>query len=226
MARVFAYNKKVPWAVLGVSGGDTHVCSAVVPMGWSASVGLIQNLLRRLVYTAGLISPECELRVGQPFPLEQVAVTCIDGFDVVSRVPPEQPRAPDGRLFSMSNFSSVRKELGLPLNVGKQVIRSYNASLLGGELDGRTGVLRHERVKSHKLVNKTLALLSFKTVSQAPLQHWAGVYAFAAGFRRPLFSVYKKFLRALPVLSTRCMKCNFCQPMSSTNFYAVFCCSR
>lgn len=194
----FAYNKKVPWSVLGFpGGGDTYVCSAVVPMGWSASVGLIQNLLRRLVYTAGLISPECELRVGQPFPLEQVAVTCIDGFDVVSREPPEHARDSGGRLFSLAAFASVCAQLGLPLNAGKQVVQAYNASLLGGELDGRTGVLRHERAKSHKLMNKTLALLSFPAVAQAPLQHWAGVYAFAAGFRRPLFSVLQELFTCI-----------------------------
>lgn len=32
-------------------------------------------------------------------------------------------------------------------------------------------------------------MLSLPEVSQAPLQHWAGIFAFAAGFRRPLFSI-------------------------------------
>ena len=192
-------------------------------MGWSASVGLIQNLLRRLVFNSALISPGCELKVGQSFPLEQVAVTCIDGFDVVSRVPPSQPRTPDGRLFSMAAFSSVCKKLRLPLNIGKQVIQSYNASLLGGELDGRAGVLRHDRAKGHKLLNKTLALLSFPTVSQAPLQHWAGVFAFAAGFRRPIFLWSRKSLLAFPVLKIPCTKCKSFRRTWSTRSCVVFC---
>lgn len=161
-----AYDKKVPWSVLGVAGGgETYV--------WSASVGLIQDLLRRLVYNAALISPECELRVGQPFPLEQVAVTCIDGFDVVSRVPPDQPRSVDGRLFPMTAFTlvcvcvCVKSQVCLYMLANKLCVLIMRP-LLGGELDGRSGVLRHDRTKGHKLANNTLALFASPTVSQTP----------------------------------------------------------
>ena len=77
------FEKRVPWSVFGrPGGGDTYVAVTVVPMGWSASVDLIQNFLRRLVYHANLVDPSCELRVGQEFPLEQGAVTCLNGFDL------------------------------------------------------------------------------------------------------------------------------------------------
>lgn len=65
-------------------------------------------------------------------------------------------------------------------------VASYNATALGGVPDGVKGVLQHERSNGHTVLNKSFGLLSLKEVAHAPLQHWAGVYAFAAGFRRPL----------------------------------------
>ena len=39
---------------------------------------------------------------------------------------------------------------------------------------------------------KTLALLSLDSVSQTSLQHWAGLFCFGAGFRRPLSSIVQE----------------------------------
>ena len=39
---------------------------------------------------------------------------------------------------------------------------------------------------------QTLALLSLDSVSQTSLQHWAGLFCFGAGFRRPLFSMVQE----------------------------------
>ena len=60
----------------------------------------------------------------------------------------------------MQAFVDRAEEHGLPLNIGKEVVNSYNSMILGGELDGVSGYLRHTRVKSHALNNKTLALLA------------------------------------------------------------------
>ena len=56
------------------------------------------------------------------------------------------------------------------------------------------GVLRHDRSKGHALINKPLGILPFDAVGQAALQHWSGVYTFAAGFRRTLFSVLQEIV--------------------------------
>lgn len=185
-----AFNLRVPWFFFDKpGGGDTFVAVTIVPMGWGPSVAISQNLLRRLIFHSNLVDPSCELRIGQNFPLSQAALACIDGIDLVSKVPPSRPRTSQGKLFPLDKFVQVCNKLGLPLSVGKAVVESYNSSLLGGEVDGIAGVLRHDRTKAHRLINKTLALLSFPEVGQAPLQHWTGVYAFAAGFRRPLYSV-------------------------------------
>ena len=44
---------------------------------------------------------------------------------------------------------------------------------------------------------KALALLSMREFGQAALQHWAGVYCFAAGFRRPLFCIMREIFHAI-----------------------------
>ena len=68
-------------------------------MGWVISVAIIQDFLRRFVYHAGLIDPSCELCVGKPFPISQAALTCLDGFDVITKLPPLPDRDDKGRLF-------------------------------------------------------------------------------------------------------------------------------
>lgn len=75
----------------------------------------------------------------------------------------------------------------LPLGEGKQVVKTLNSLILGGELDG-FGMLRRARDKSAKITMCTLSLRSIDLVSQASVQHWAGLFCFAAGFRRPLFA--------------------------------------
>ena len=46
--------------------------------------------------------------------------------------------------------------------------------------------------KSNKLFNKTAALLTMKSGTQAAAQHWCGLYCFAAGLRRPIFSALQE----------------------------------
>ena len=50
----------------------------------------------------------------------------------------------------------------------------------------------HSREKGMKLVLKTLVPFTFGQVSQTHVQHWCGLFCFAAGFRRPLFSILQE----------------------------------
>ena len=125
-------------------------------------------------------------------PSGDAAVVCMDGFDLIQRRVIEE-KCFAALVVEFSNSDplkspvmlrfihecSVRK---LPLNEGKQVVKALNAVILGGELDGITGVLLHERSKSAKLAMRTLALLSIDVVSQASVQHWAGLFLFRRRF--------------------------------------------
>ena len=114
----------------------------------------------------------------------------MDGFDYVERVnllgPAFNGTGPK-RSEEVSDFVETSRKLGLPLNVSKSFIRGLRANTLGGGIDGITGKVSHSREKSSTFMCKTLALLSLDSVSQTSLQHWAGLFCFGAGFRRPLF---------------------------------------
>ena len=84
---------------------------------------------------------------------DEVAVTCMDRFDLVSKVrmingtlaggPVEDGRVPGGRSGIMARFVESCQKRGLPLNQGKSVIADFCGVILGGELDGARGVLQH-----------------------------------------------------------------------------------
>ena len=119
----------------------------------------------------------------------------MDGFDDVERVnllgSAFNGTGPK-RSKEVSDFVDTCRKLGLPSNVSESLIRGLRANTLGGEIDGVTGKVSHSREKSSKLMCKTLALLSLGSVSQTSLQHWAGLFCFGAGFRRPLFSIVQE----------------------------------
>ena len=102
------------------------VALAVVPMGWSWSVGIIHFFLRRYVFTRCRVPPHWEVQGGRDFPLDTgaMALTCIDGFDLITLLP--QPSDRTERLPPMEAFVERAGKLGLPLNFGKEVINSYN----------------------------------------------------------------------------------------------------
>ena len=60
----------------------------------------------------------------------------------------------------MKAFVEAFKKLGLPINVGKEVIQEFYGAVLGGELDGIRGTLRVGPDKGHGFVGKICALLA------------------------------------------------------------------
>ena len=109
-------------------------------------------------------------------------------------------------LFVGEFVGDVCRRVGLPLSVGKELIGLVNAGILGGELDGVGGVLRHARDQTHVLFNRSLALLSLPTVGQVAVQHWAGKCCFVAGFCRPISLQCKIYFNSLLLSRTRCTK--------------------
>ncbi len=59
----------------------------------------------------------------------------------------------------MARFVMECRRRNLPLNVGKEVMQDFCATILGGELDGVAGTLMHARDKGSRLANRTLAIL-------------------------------------------------------------------
>ena len=95
------------------------------------------------------------------------------------------------------------RQLGLPVNVGKKVIKEFYGAILGGELDGICGTLGVAPAKGHSFVAKTCALLSVPKATQVTCPHWAGLFCFAAGFRRPLFAVLEQIFAFIVEMDTK-----------------------
>ena len=118
----------------------------------------------------------------------------MDGFDFIRRVKVlgDMFDAPSRkRSDEMESFINTCRDLGLPLNASKQLIHGLRASVPGGEIDGFNGRIMHSREKGMKLMLKTLVLFTFGQVSQN-VQNWCGLFSFASGFRRPLFSILQE----------------------------------
>ena len=107
------------------------------------------------------------------------------------------------RSDEMGSFISTCRDLGLPLNASKQLIHGLRASVLGGEIDGFNGRSMHSREKGMKVTLKTSVLFTFGQVSQTHVQHWCGLFCFASGFRRPLFSILQEVFRSSRISQSR-----------------------
>ena len=136
-----------------------------------------------------MVNLSLEVRPNTPFPQGDAVITCMDGFDRITKVYTAAELSRTKKCDDLLRFNEMAAKIGLPMNVSKQVICSVNAAILGCELDGVAGLLRHRRDKTRNLFNRTLALLALQEVGQAAVQHWSGLFCFAAGFQRPLFSV-------------------------------------
>ncbi len=168
-------------------------------MGWVNSVDLIQNFIRRFVFQTCGVNPEFEVRADKGAPLSSAAVVCMDGFDLVTRLKTfrdilgaaqgHPAFSVDGKSLDMARFVMERRRRNLPLNVGKEVMQDFCATILCGELDGVAGILMHARDKGSRLASRTLAVFILEKAPQVTMQHWAGIFCFIASFRRPLFAV-------------------------------------
>ena len=81
--------------------------------------------------------------------------------------------------------------------------QEFYGAILGGELDGIRGTLGVSPEKGHSFVAKTCAILSVQKSTQVICQHWAGLFCFAAGFRRPLFAVLEQFVSFIVEMDSR-----------------------
>ena len=197
-------------AVGGTAGVQTYVAFVVCPMGWVNAVDLIQNFIRNFVYQAVGVLVKLEMRKDHPMSEDEVAITCMDGFDLVSKVRlingtltgghVEGGRAHGGRFGIMTRFVQACQLRGLPFDDGKSVLEDFCGLISGGELGGARGMIQHARDKSQRLATRSLGILSQDEASEVMLQHWAGLYCFAASFRRNLFSVGQEIFKEISCL--------------------------
>ena len=194
---LFAYSKKVHGRVFGRPDlGMVRPALQVVPMGWKSAVTLVQAAVRNIVYERVGVPRETSVRKDQEIPQgDFLSVVYLDNYDeirILKKVQAELEEVDRAPTATHQRFNEVCGELGLPLNLGKQLIRAWSGAMQGGEFDGRAGVLKLGRDKLESFTGMTLALLRQSLVGEFALRHWVGKAAFAAAFRRPLFAVLQE----------------------------------
>ncbi len=88
---------------------------------------------------------------------------------------------------------------GLERNLGKQLIGSFSGAIQGGELNGKSGVIKVGPDKLRNFLGLSVALVFLKTWQELPLRHWMGKAAFFSAFRRTLFSVLQEVVDLIQI---------------------------
>ena len=197
---IFNYGKKVALTAFG--GKDKRMVRPVlkvVPMGWSSAVTLVQAAVRHLVFERAAIDPRGDITRLNPLPAsKQYSLIYLDNFDQITKLTAAEMEVARGEPSpDHAKFIKACDELGLPRNLGKQVLASFVGCLQGGELLGHEGILRMPRNKTREFISLSLALLSQKGWLEFPLRHWAGKGGFLSTFRRPLYSIMQEVFHSI-----------------------------
>eukprot|EP00971_Amphidinium_carterae_P325008 6455066-Amphidinium_carterae.1 len=132
----FGFSMKVPLSTFGVEDdGDRMVVPAlmVVPMGFKASVGIVQAAVRRLVFEECKVEKAAELNRVQtiPDPQEGLADVYLDSFDWIRLLPRCVDRLRIEESVEHKRFTDKCAELQLPLNVAKRLVGAVSANIQG-----------------------------------------------------------------------------------------------
>ncbi|CAE6969390.1 unnamed protein product [Symbiodinium sp. CCMP2592] len=130
----------------------------------------------------------CDLNPGDTH-----TILYLDNFDEVRYLKEEIAEKEAGQPSeNHRRFITACELLGLPRNLGKQLCGALTGTLQGGELLGKEKILRHSYEKSVELFELSMALLTQELMSDYSLRHWTGKAAFAAAFKRPIYSVLQE----------------------------------
>ena len=194
-APFFAYSKKVSGAAFGMDAAMmVRPTLRVVPMGWHSAVTLVQMAVRSIVFDRVGVDMASSVEKEKPLPRGPVmTVVYLDNFDEIHKLKMvDEELSSAGPSETHVRFNEVCDELGLPRNGAKQLIHAFSGAIQGGELDGRSGVLRLAPDKLRNFIAISLGLVCQRQVQEFQIRHWVGKAAFAATFRRPLFSILEK----------------------------------
>ena len=142
--KYFAFSKLVPASLFGEDSDRlAYPAIAVVPMGFTASVGIIQHIVRRLVLdSCALHVSELHRHQNTPCLRSGVADIYLGSFDWIRSLPKvcsRMRKSEESKEHSL--FVESCKEIGLPLNQAKHIVGAVTANIQGGLLDGEIGSL-------------------------------------------------------------------------------------
>eukprot|EP00438_Fugacium_kawagutii_P016090 Skav230956 [mRNA] locus=scaffold3010:254098:259942:- [translate_table: standard] len=196
----FAFEKKVDASAFGGQRGiEVRPALSVIPMGWKSAVTLVQAAVRKIVFGMCKVPVETSVQKDQPLPsTRHLTVVYLDNFDELRRMRAFGEEC-DNPVPSEAHkkFIEVCDSLGLARNEGKQLVMALTGGIQGGELDGRTGVLRLAPDKLRNFIAISLGMMMSEQWKEFHIRHWVGKAAFVAAFKRPLFSILESLFPAI-----------------------------
>ena len=206
----FAFGKKVKASAFGGSP-DAWVrpAMAVVPMGWHSAVTLVQAAVRHIVFNLARVPRMTSVEKGKPLPEagdgDSLTVVYLDNYDelkVMRKLCPDDESEEAAQSEGQKNFNKVCDQLGLQRNLGKQLVRAFSGAIQGGDLDGKSGVIKVAQDKLLNFLGISMALLLSPVWKEFPLRHWTGKAAFMAAFKRPLFAILQEIFETIQLTTS------------------------
>eukprot|EP00435_Cladocopium_sp_Y103_P046554 s680_g13.t1 len=172
-----SFGRPISWRSLGVDkDGETHLASAVLPMGFSSSVGVMQHIHRRLALWDPR-APAWALYLDDSTVLRKVS----DQLDEELRNKPGPEQEALRKAYSF---------WGIPYNLKKAIEEVDCTERLGAFLDGHRGRIGVTVERTLECISLGHWVLSQGQTSRKSLQVFGGKEVHCLQFRRPLFSVY------------------------------------
>ena len=195
-SRVMAFNIKFRGSDIGLNSDQWfRPACAVIPMGWSSAVSIMQELAERLT-VLGKLPQDHRVRRTSPLPswLTQAAESAantgqawyhvyLDNFCAMSRNPSKSLQD-DGAVFHQQ-LEQAWENVGVLSSQKKRVSQAPVAQELGAMLSGPAGVIGPSPLRLLKLIQSTLVMLSKPRLRKKWLQVLAGRWVHVMSFRRP-----------------------------------------
>ena len=202
-----AFERSITWRALGIEkDGATFLSAAVLPMGFSSSVGLMQHVHRRLALWGSPCGAELQKALGirkdrvWPFLGEDspVWVLYLDDSTFLNVLEGEVAKQLMGKPPKEQDMMRKAYQFwGVPFNTKKATEQVLSTERLGGFLDGEVGRVGVTTKRLLENLSLGLWLLGRRRTSRKSLQVFAGKEVHVLQFRRPLFAIYDKIWKLI-----------------------------
>ena len=198
--KFLSFNIVLSGAEVGFPGiKKVALCSNVIPMGWSSSVGLMQEMAEALAYAGGL-DRKTQVRKGTPLPnwMNQVLANAdtedrvwwhvyLDNFCAGERLFPDNPGEQGQRCHELAENAWTAAGVLSSEKKRKRAVKV--AEELGAEVNGVSKTIGSSSSRLLKVLQLTLLLLSKPFIRRKDLQILLGRWVFILQFRRPGMSL-------------------------------------
>lgn len=198
-SKLMTFQKLVTWKQLGVDReGSVRVGSAVLPMGWSSAVGVMQHAHRRLnspLSGAGLLG-DLEIRRDSVFPLVETDGCAawslyLDDTSILEILEKKVAAELEGKTPpEQDQLRKAYTHWGIPYSVEKALSRAKTGEKLGAVIHGDLGQLRAASRRAAESISLGSWLCEKIMVPKKAAQIYAGKEVHTLQFRRPLFCIF------------------------------------